>query len=80
MNAVLNFYLTSFHDNLQKGKTSQDFNEARDYGVWGVQWHQLDHTQTMCISLQTDNHTNTLSLNSYRPGAVPDAQPTVPKH
>ena len=30
--------------------------------------------------LQTDNHTNTSSLNFYRPDALPDAQPTVSKH
>jgi len=24
-----------------------------------MQWHQLDHMQTICTSLQTDNHTNT---------------------
>jgi len=29
--------------------------------------------QTICTSLQTDNHTN-------RPDALPDAQPTVSKH
>ena len=33
--------------------------------------------QTICISLQTDNHTNTPSLNFYRPDALPDAQPTM---
>jgi len=27
-----------------------------------MQRHQLDHTQTICTSLQTDNHTNTSSL------------------
>jgi len=27
-----------------------------------------------------DNHTNTSSLNFYRPNALPDAQPTVSKH
>ena len=64
----------------QKSKTSLDLNEARDDGVWGWQWHQLDHMQTICTSLQTDNHTNTLPLNFYRPGALPAAQPTVPKH
>jgi len=37
---------------------SLDFNEARGLG-FGMQWHQLDHMQTICISLQTDNHTNT---------------------
>ena len=33
-------------------------------GWWGfgMQWHQLDHMQTICTSLQTDNHTNTSSL------------------
>jgi len=30
--------------------------------------------------LQTDNYTNTSSLNFYKPDAVPDAQPTVSKH
>jgi len=43
-------------------------------------WHQLDRMQTICTSLQTDNHTNTSSLNFYRPDALPDAQPTVSKH
>jgi len=33
--------------------------------------------QTICTSLQTDNHTTTSSLNFYRPDALPDAQPTV---
>ena len=64
----------------QKGKTSLDLNEARDDGVWGWQWHQLDHMQTVCTSLQTDNHTNTSSLSFYRPDAHPEAQPTVSKH
>jgi len=36
--------------------------------------------QTVCTSLQTDNHTNTSSLNFYRPDALPDAQPTVSEH
>ena len=49
-----------------------ELNEARDDGVWGWQWHQLDHMQTICTSLQTDSHTNTSSLNFYRPDAVPD--------
>jgi len=57
-----------------------DLNEARDDGVLGWQWHQVDHMQTICTSLQTDNHTNTSSLDFYRPGALPDAQPTVSKH
>ena len=43
-------------------------------------WHQPDHMQTICTSLQTHNHTNTSSLSFYRPDAVPDVQPTVSKH
>jgi len=54
-----------------------DLNEARDYGILGWQWHHLDHVQTICISLQTDNHTNTSSFNFYRPDALSDAQPTM---
>jgi len=46
----------------QKGKTSQDLNEARNDGVLGWQWHQLDHMKTICTSLWTHNHTNTSSL------------------
>jgi len=45
-----------------------------------MQWHQLGHMQAICTSLQTDNHTNTLSLNIFRPDALSDAQPTVAKH
>jgi len=45
-----------------------------------MQWHQLDHMQTICSSLLIDNHTNSSSLNFYRPAAFPDAQPTVLKH
>jgi len=60
-----------------KGKTSLDFNEARD-SEW--QWHQLDHMQ-VCTSLQTDNHAGTPPLSFfYRPHAFPAAQPTASKH
>jgi len=45
-----------------------------------MQWHQLDHMQTIYTSLQTDNHTNTSSVNFYRLDALPGAQPTVSKH
>jgi len=27
----------------------------------GWQWHQLDHMEIICTSLQTDNHTSTTS-------------------
>ena len=38
---------------------------------FGKQWHQLDHMQTICTSLQTDNHANTSSLNFYTLDALP---------
>jgi len=50
-----------------------DLNDARDGGVLGWQWHQLDHMQTICTPFQADNHTNTSSLDFYRPDALPDA-------
>jgi len=49
----------------QKGKTSLDLNEVRDDGILGWQWHQLDHMQTICTLLKTDNHINASSLNFY---------------
>jgi len=53
-----------FQNNL--GKPTPDLNDARDNGVWGWQWHQLDHMQTICTSLQTGNHSNTSALNSIK--------------
>jgi len=83
------FSKTTWVSRYQNGKTSLDLNEARDDGVLGLQWHQLDFSlcknpsvimQTICTTLQTDNHTNTSSLNFYRPDALPDAHPIVSKH
>ena len=34
----------------------------------GWQWHQLDHMQVICTSLQTDNHTSTSSLHLLQAG------------
>jgi len=48
--------------------------------MMGWQWHQLDHMQITCPSLQTDNHASTSSLNFYTPDAFADAQPTTLKH
>ena len=72
------FSSTTWVSQYQKGKTSQDLNDRGKR--WWMQWHQLDHMQTICISLQTDNHTSTSSVIIYRPDALPDAQPTVSKH
>jgi len=77
---LLLFSRTTWVSRYQKGKTSLDLNEARNYVVSGMQWNQLDHMQTICTSLRTDNHTNTSSLNFYWPDALPDAQPAVSKY
>jgi len=53
---------TTWVSRYQKGKPSLDLNEARDDGVQGWQWHQLDHMRTICTTLQTDNRTSTSSL------------------
>jgi len=78
---------TLFQDNLAKpvperwNQSALHLTEAKDDGVLEWQWHQLDYMQTrICTSLQTDNHTNTSSLNFYRPDALPDTQPTASKH
>ena len=36
----------------------------------GWQWHQLDHMQVVCTSLQTDNHASTSSLKILRAGCT----------
>ena len=41
----------------------------------GWQWHQLDHMQVICTSLQTDNHASTSSLKFLRAGC-PSCSPT----
>jgi len=45
--------------------------------MMGWQWHQLDHMQILCTSLETDNHASTSPLNFYSPDALRDAQGTV---
>jgi len=47
--------------------------------MMGWQWHQLDHMQIICTSLQRDNHASTSSF-FYKTDAVPDIHPTVLKH
>ena len=34
--------------------------------MMGWQWHQLDHMEIICTSLQTDNHASTSPLSFYR--------------
>jgi len=44
------------------------------------QWHQLDHMQIICTSLQTDNHTSISTLSFYRSDDLPAGQPTASTH
>jgi len=46
--------------------------------MMGLQWHQLDHMQIICTSLQTDNRANASIF--YSADALTDAKPTVSKH
>jgi len=61
---LLSHHLTAFFSRTtwvswhQKGRTILDLMKPN--GGW--QWHQLDHMQTICTSLQTDNHASTSSL------------------
>jgi len=56
----------------QKDETNLDFTEAR-VSEW--QWHQLGHMQTICTSLQTENHTRTPPL-SFLQARFPSCRPT----
>ena len=42
--------------------------------MMGWQWHQLDHMQIICTSLQTDNHASTSPL-SFFTGRMPFLPP-----
>ena len=71
------FSRTTWVSRYQKGKTSLNLKWGKRWWGLGKQWH---HLQTICTLLQTANHTNTSSLNFYRPYAFPDAQATETKH
>jgi len=43
--------------------------------MMGWQWHQLDHMQIICTSLQTDNHASTSPLHFSQAGC-PSCHPT----
>jgi len=58
----------------QKGKPFWNLLEQE---MMGWQWHQLDHMQIICTSLQTDNHASTSPLSFCRLDALPAAQQTL---
>jgi len=67
-----------FKDNLSKpAQEGKPFWILMKQEMTGWQWHQMDHMQITCTSLQTDNHASTTSFSFYRSDALPDAQPTA---
>jgi len=71
------FSRTTWISRHQKGKP---FWILLEQEMMGWQWHQLDHIQIICTSLQTDNHASTSPLSFfYRLDALPAAQPTASK-
>jgi len=74
------FSRTTVASRYQKRRNESGFKWGKRWWGLGMQWLQLDHVQTMCTSLQTDNHTKTSSLSFYRLDALPNYQPTVSKH
>jgi len=59
---------------------SKPFRILLEQEMMGWQWHQQDHMQVICTSLQTDNHASMLPLSFYRLDTLPAAQPIASKH
>jgi len=57
----------------QKGKPLWILLEQK---MMGWQRHQLDHTQIICTSLQTDNHASTSPLKFFVQARCPSCRPT----
>ena len=60
--------MASFQDNL--GKPVKPIWIIMKQETMGWQWHQVDHMQIICTSLQTDNHASTSPLSFYRRGRM----------
>ena len=54
-----------------------DFAEAE---IMGWQWHQLNHMQAICHSVQKITMPAPHQSDFYGPDALPDTQPTASKH
>ena len=48
--------------------------------MMGWQWHQLNHMQAICTSLQQKTTPAPHQSDSYGPGALPDTESTASKH
>jgi len=71
------FFRTTWVSQQQKAKP---FLILMKQEMMGWRWHQLDHMQIICTSLQTDNHASTSPLGFYRPDVFPAAKSTASKH
>ena len=68
------FSRTTWASQYQKGKTSENLNVAKMMAFWDDR-HQLDHMQTTCTSLQTDNPASTTQFFTGRmPFLLPNQQ------
>jgi len=67
------FSMTTWISRHQKGKP---FWILLEQETMGWQWHQLDHMQIICTSLQTDNHASTSPLKFLQAGC-PSCRPTI---
>jgi len=70
------FSRTTWVSQHQKGKT---FWILLEQEMMGWQWHQLDHMEIICTSLQTDTMPAS-PLHFYRTDALPAAEPIASKH
>jgi len=77
---TLHLIKTAFSPGQSRHQKGKSFWILLKQDMMGWQWHQLDHMQIICSSLQTNNHSNTSPLSFYRPDALPDTQPAVSKH
>jgi len=71
--------MTTWVSQYQKGKPVRILMRQEITGFWDAVASAGPYAN-ICTSLQTDNYTNTSSLNFYRPDAIPDAQTTVSKY
>ena len=73
------FFMTTWVSQYQKGKTSLDFNEAIDDGVWDAEASAGPYANNLHLAAVILPHQH-LVTQFYRPDALPDTQPTVSKH
>ena len=72
------FSRTTLINQHQKGKAFWIWLEQE---MMGWRWHQLDHMQMICTSLQTDLQTPVPHHSVFlQPDALPATQPTASKH